>query len=161
MVKKIFLSAIAFFCVLFVAGQQANHQYDSLIRRVIERSIEPYTCENCPQTGICVIEVSKTDSITIRILYASDGRIEPNEQVRLVKRLNEKCNNFLKEHYSVIVPVYFYYVGDNTDKPSDELMASVDSKLKLWKQTNNVSKPVILIDYGVQRKKQTVAYSND
>lgn len=158
MSKKLFLSSIASFFILYVSGQQANHKYDSLIRRVIERSIEPYTCDDCPQAGISVIEVSKTDSMTIRILYASDGRIEPNEQIRLVKRLNEKCNNFLKEHYSVIVPVYFYYQGD---KPSDELMTSVDSKLKLWKETKNVALPVILIDYGVQRKKQTVAFRNE
>ena len=158
MSKRLFLSTIASFFILYVSGQQANYHYDSLIRRVIERNIELYTCENCPRTGICVIEVSKTDSITIRILYASDGRIETNEQVQLAKRLNEKCNNFLKEHYSVIVPVYFYYEGD---KPSDELMTSLDSKLKLWKESKNVAPPVILIDYGVQRKKQTVAYSND
>jgi len=156
--KRLFLSAIACFIILFVSGQQTNYRYDSLIRRVMERNIEPFTCENCPQTGICVIEVSKTDSITIRILYASDGRIEKNEQLRLAKRLNEKCNNILKEHYSVIVPVHFYYEGD---KPSDELMTSVNSKLKLWKETKNVAPPVILIDYGVQRKKQTVAYNNN
>ena len=165
MIKITLLSIFCFSIIFFAQGQEVNRKYDSLIARLIERNMHYDVCDTCPQTGVCVIKVLKTDSIYVRLLYASSESFDLSQDRNLVQRLNKTGLNYIRENYSVIVPVYFYY---NNQMPADELLTDVELKIIDWKlkRHKNVMKPIVYITYSVQRKSSVAmtkpaSYTND
>ena len=137
---------------IFVKGQGGNRQYDSLIKRVVERSIIYDDCTGCPDTGVALLKIIKTDSIAMKSLYASNVRYDYANDFNLLKRLNERGRNYIREEYTVVVPLYFYYA----DKiPSASLMKTIEDKLKKIALTTHVMEPVIIIRFETQRKMES------
>lgn len=153
MIKRIFLSILCLTIIFFAYGQKANYQYDSAIRKIIQRNIVQPDFDTCCPTGIAVIEISRKDSVTIRSLFASDSSYDLRPDKRYGKNLvgvfNKYYTNTFKKPYKVIVPLYYYM---NDSEPSDELVRLVEEKVKKWKEKAHVMEPVIITSIYNQRK---------
>src|SRR5436190_8658101 len=137
--KKILLIIAFIGYRIIVNSQESNRQYDSLIKRVMERSIINDGCTGCPDTGVALLMIVKTDSIRMKSVYSSNTKYDYANDSNLLKRLNERSRNYIREGYIVVVPLYFYYADK---KPSANMMKSVEDKLKKIELTTHVMEPV-------------------
>jgi len=151
MIKKTLFSICCLTIISFAYGQRANRQYDSLIKRVIERNVANARCDSCPRTGVCVIKVEKTDSVRIGLLYASSETFDVTRNKTFLISMNRYCRDYIKEKYAVIVPLYFYF---NDDSPADELLTDVELRIIDWKlkRHKNVTEPILFNTFEQRRK---------
>jgi hypothetical protein len=147
--KKILLISVFVGYTIIGNSQEGNRQYDSLITRVMVRSIINDGCTGCPDTGIALLMIVKTDSIRMKSVYSSNTKYDYANDSNLLKRLNERGRNYIRGEYTVVVPLYFHY-GDKS--PSDEMMKAVEDKLKKIELTTHVMKPVVIVTYPPARK---------
>ncbi|HET6995035.1 MAG TPA: hypothetical protein VFI06_08640 [Chitinophagaceae bacterium] len=150
--KKILFINLFIGCAIFSSGQGGNRQYDSLIKRIVERSIISDGCAGCVDTGVALLKIIKTDNIVMKSIYASSVKYDYANDSNLLKRLNERGRNYIQEEYTVIVPIYFYY---SDKKPSTNMMKTMEDKLKEIALTTHVMEPVIIITYETQRKMES------
>jgi len=150
--KKILLISVFVGHTIIGNSQEGNHQYDSLITRVMVRSIINDGCTGCPDTGIALLRIVKTDSIRMKSVYSSNSKYDYGNDSNLLKRLNERGRNYIRGEYTVVVPLYFHY-GDKS--PSGEMMKVVEDKLKKIELTTHIMKPVVIVTYPAATKMET------
>jgi hypothetical protein len=148
MKKILFIPAFIGYAI-YVTGQEGNRQYDSLITRIVMRSIINDGYGGSPNTGATLLRIVKTDSIRMKSMYSSDSKYDYANDPNLLKRLNESGRNYIRGEYTVIVPIYFHY-GDKI--PSEEITKAIEDRLKELKLTTHVMKPVVIVTYPAARK---------
>ncbi len=106
--------------------QSDKHQYDKIIKKALERSIDPTTLMDT--SGSIILKISKEDSIiNITPLFLSDKRINISNVIYL-SFLNKYLDlrSKIKAPFKLIVPIYYSY--------SDIYLVSEKDKQEVAKQ---------------------------
>lgn len=146
---KLFVLSFLLNLSCVASGQTANRQYDSVISKVIERNTRNPECLDCDHTGICLLEITKKDTVVnIRTLYASSKLYDFGNDPHLLKKLKEKCKESIKGDYKVIVPMKFYF---DEQEPSGKSVQKLQKKIKKLKHKRHVMETVYLTTYAASK----------
>lgn len=150
MIKKLLFSLLTVALPFFPKAQQ-QHQYDSLVKRALERYIG-YP-EGVYLSGVNLIRISKKDNlITLTSLYLSDDHFKlPSGNYATAKYINAKYNLLLKQPFSLVVSVYFQVM----DEPpvSEAIKNKIKKLLRKLKRNEAVAEEGITVigGYNVRR----------